>query len=122
MDSRPKKARDISSPAAILDVLQPFTIWQGVYESQIETLLLSRDSPVSAETRDIMPKMVRLIDLIDSPQPSCSVYRPLAYEYLDSFRSGLGELRDAFRDEHPQLWADWLENNMRLWGLCQSAS
>ena len=122
MDSRPKKARDISSPAAILDVLQPFTIWQGVYESQIETLLLSRDSPVSAETRDIMPKMVRLIDLIDSPQPSCSVYRPVAHEYLDSFRSGLGELRDAFRDEHPQLWADWLENNMRLWGLCQSAS
>ena len=71
---------------------------------------------------DIMEKMVRLINLIDSPQPSCSLYRPVAHEYLDSFRSGLGELRDAFRDEHPQLWADWLENNMRLWGLCQSAS
>ena len=35
-------------------------------------------------------------------------------------RMGMGELRDAFRQSEPNLWSDWLENNMRLWTLCRA--
>jgi hypothetical protein len=31
----------------------------------------------------------------------------------------MGELREALRQSEPNLWSDWLENNMRLWTLCR---
>mmetsp|Transcript_42425 Transcript_42425/g.68157 ORF Transcript_42425/g.68157 Transcript_42425/m.68157 type:complete len:81 (+) Transcript_42425:2-244(+) len=77
------------------------------------------DARVSAATRKILSHIGALLELLVESKPACSRYTPLAHVYLDTFRGGMSELREALRENEPQLWADWLENNMRLWSLCR---
>jgi len=100
------------------EALEPFTIWQGVYGEQLQAL---KEHPkVSRPTRKILEQIEALVGLLGASPPNCDTYMRLSQVYLDTFRNGMGELRDAFRDGEPNLWSDWLENNMRLWTLCRS--
>lgn len=101
----------------IVDALEPFAIWQGVYEAQLEALIA--DDRVSEKTRKIMSQIGGMLDMLAQGQPSCNQYTQLSDVYIETFRVGMTELRDAFREKEPQLWADWLENNHRLWTLCR---
>ena len=67
---------------------------------------------------DALPAMrcVRGIELLAKKE----VMRGTEECVMCHVREGMRELREAFREKQDALWADWLENNMRLWSLCRA--
>ena len=67
--------------------MEPFTIWQGVYAEQLQSL--DGHAAVSRETRKILQHIEALVGLLGDAAPTCESYTRLSQVYLDTFRFGV---------------------------------
>ena len=66
------------------EALEPFTIWQGVYAEQLQSL--DGQGAVSKETSKILQHIDALVGLLGDAAPTCDTYTRLSQVYLDTFR------------------------------------